>query len=234
MMKTESNYQDFLKTIAIITMVIDHLGLYFFPEYEIMRVIGRISMPIFCFFAGYNFHKKPKIKILVVGVLLHIFTTILFKQFTTTNILIPIFLGQCYLYCFQNSLNNFFYKGYCHVVFLGTLWFCTWFLVDYGTIGLAIMLLGYIAKHDLGNLRLALAISMILTVLHTIAVFPLSYIYVLIVVIFGILQYIFMVARNFEQKIAINLRIISHNALYIYAIHLAILQFLFFKFYLQN
>ncbi|WP_341748400.1 TraX family protein [Candidatus Tisiphia endosymbiont of Dascillus cervinus] len=233
-MKTESNYQDFLKTIAIITMMIDHLGLYFFPEYEIMRVIGRISMPIFCFFVGYNFHKKPKIKILVVGVLLHIFTTILFKQFTTTNILIPIFLGQCYLYCFQNSLNNFFYKGYSHVVFLGTLWFCTWFLVDYGTIGLAIMLLGYIAKHDLGNLRLALAISMILTVLHTIAVFPLSYIYVLIVVIFGVLQYIFMVARNFEQKITINLRIISHNALYIYAIHLAILQFLFFKFYLQN
>ncbi|WP_341758706.1 hypothetical protein [Candidatus Tisiphia endosymbiont of Ditula angustiorana] len=120
------------------------------------------------------------------------------------------------------------------VSLLGTLWFCTWFLVDYGTIGLAIMLLGYIAKHDLGNLRLALAISMILTVLHTIAVFSLSYIYVLIVVIFGVLQYIFMVARNFEQKIAINLRIISNNALYIYAIHLAILQFLFFKFYLQN
>lgn len=77
MMKTESNYQDFLKTIAIITMVIDHLGLYFFPEYEIMRVIGRVSMPIFCFFVGYNFHKKPKIKILVVGVVLHIFTTII-------------------------------------------------------------------------------------------------------------------------------------------------------------
>lgn len=96
------------------------------------------------------------------------------------------------------------------------------------------MLLGYIAKHDLGNLRIAVAISIILTVLHTIAVFPLSHIYVLIVVIFGVLQYIFMVARNFEQKIAINLRIISHNALYIYAIHLAILQFLFFKFYLQN
>ncbi|OZG32185.1 TraX protein [Rickettsia endosymbiont of Culicoides newsteadi] len=233
-MKTESNYQDFLKTIAMITMVIDHLGLYFFPEYEIMRVIGRTTMPIFCFFAGYNFHTKPKIRILVVGVLLYIFTTILFREFTVTNILIPIFLGQCYLYYFRNSLNNFFYKGYCHVVFLGSLWFCSWFLIDYGTLSMAIMLLGYIAKHDLGNLRLTIAISIILSIMHTISIFQFSYIYVFIVIIFGVLGYIFMVARNFEQKIAVNLRIISHNALYIYAIHLTILQFLFFKLYLYN
>ncbi|WP_425363329.1 TraX family protein [Candidatus Tisiphia endosymbiont of Hybos culiciformis] len=234
MTKTESNYQDFLKTIAMITMVIDHLGLYFFPEYEIMRIIGRTAMPIFCFFAGYNFHTKPKIRILVVGVLLDILTIILFKEFVTTNILIPIFLGQCYLFYFRNSLNNFFYKGYCHVVLLGTLWFCSWFLIDYGTLSMAIMLLGYIAKHDLANLRLTIAISIILSIMHTMTTFQFSSIYVFIVIIFGVLEYIFMVARNFEQKIAINLRIISHNALYIYAIHLAILQFLFFKFYLYS
>ncbi|WP_341756849.1 MULTISPECIES: TraX family protein [unclassified Candidatus Tisiphia] len=227
MTKTESNYQDFLKTIAVITMVIDHAGLVLFPEYEIMRVIGRTAMPIFCFFAGYNFHKKPSVKILVVGVLLYVVTIIFFKEFIETNILISIFLGQCYIYYFHNSLNNFFYKGYCHVVFLGTFWSCSWFLIDYGTISIAIMLLGYIAKHDLNNFRLTIAISMILSVMHSIAVFQFSYIYVFIVIIFGVLEYIFMVARNFEQKVAINLRFISRNTLYIYAIHPAILYLLF-------
>lgn len=38
-----------LKWIAVITMLIDHIGLVFFPEYEILRLIGRISFPIFAF-----------------------------------------------------------------------------------------------------------------------------------------------------------------------------------------
>lgn len=38
-----------LKWIAVITMLIDHIGLVFLPEYEILRWIGRISFPIFAF-----------------------------------------------------------------------------------------------------------------------------------------------------------------------------------------
>ena len=38
-----------LKIIALITMLIDHIGLVFFPGIEIFRIIGRISFPIFAF-----------------------------------------------------------------------------------------------------------------------------------------------------------------------------------------
>lgn len=38
-----------LKIIAIITMIIDHVGLLLFPQYAILRIIGRVSFPIFCF-----------------------------------------------------------------------------------------------------------------------------------------------------------------------------------------
>ncbi|MCR4611463.1 MAG: conjugal transfer protein TraX [Lachnospiraceae bacterium] len=38
-----------LKWIAVITMIIDHVGHVFFPEYEILRWIGRISFPLFAF-----------------------------------------------------------------------------------------------------------------------------------------------------------------------------------------
>ena len=38
-----------LKFIACITMLIDHAGLLLFPQYDILRIIGRISFPLFAF-----------------------------------------------------------------------------------------------------------------------------------------------------------------------------------------
>ena len=38
-----------LKMIAIITMAIDHIGAILFPQYIILRMIGRIAFPIFAF-----------------------------------------------------------------------------------------------------------------------------------------------------------------------------------------
>ena len=38
-----------LKILAAIFMVIDHVGLMFFPSMIIFRCIGRLSMPIFAF-----------------------------------------------------------------------------------------------------------------------------------------------------------------------------------------
>ena len=36
-------------------MLIDHVGLMFFPQYQIFRMIGRISFPIFCFLLAEGF-----------------------------------------------------------------------------------------------------------------------------------------------------------------------------------
>ena len=38
-----------LKLIAIVTMLIDHMGAIFFPQYRVMRVIGRIAFPIYAY-----------------------------------------------------------------------------------------------------------------------------------------------------------------------------------------
>jgi len=45
-----SSYE--LKLIAVITMLIDHIGFFFFPQYGILRVVGRLSFPIFAWFIG--------------------------------------------------------------------------------------------------------------------------------------------------------------------------------------
>ena len=44
---------DLLKTFAVLTMIIDHIGLYFFPDEMWWRTIGRLSFPVWLFLIGY-------------------------------------------------------------------------------------------------------------------------------------------------------------------------------------
>ena len=54
-----------LKLIALITMTIDHVGAYLLPQYRILRIIGRISMPIYAFLIAEGCHyTKNKFKYL--------------------------------------------------------------------------------------------------------------------------------------------------------------------------
>ena len=52
-----------LKIIACFTMLIDHIGIVFFPTNSIFRIIGRIAMPIFAFQVGIGYkYTKSKLK----------------------------------------------------------------------------------------------------------------------------------------------------------------------------
>lgn len=44
---------DLLKTFAVVIMIIDHIGFYFFPDHLWFRAIGRIGFPIWFFLVGY-------------------------------------------------------------------------------------------------------------------------------------------------------------------------------------
>lgn len=48
-----------LKWLAMLTMMIDHTGAVLFPQYRILRIIGRMAFPIYCFLLvqGY-FHTR--------------------------------------------------------------------------------------------------------------------------------------------------------------------------------
>jgi hypothetical protein len=44
---------DFLKVFALVFMILDHIGAFFLPEYDWLRVVGRWSAPIWMFLVGY-------------------------------------------------------------------------------------------------------------------------------------------------------------------------------------
>jgi hypothetical protein len=53
---TQANSHDWFKAIAIILMVIDHIGVYFFPDEYWWRFVGRFSFPLFFFLIGYTYN----------------------------------------------------------------------------------------------------------------------------------------------------------------------------------
>ncbi len=50
-----------IKIIAILTMIIDHLGMFFFPDIFFLRIIGRLSFPLFAWLiANGAYHTKNR------------------------------------------------------------------------------------------------------------------------------------------------------------------------------
>lgn len=226
-MNKRANYQDLLKLIAIIAMTIDHLGLYVYQDLYILRMIGRIVMPIFCFFVGYNFKSNPNSKILAFGLLLYASQLLTFLQFQQANMLITIYLGQCYLYIFHNALKKFA-TGYYHVIILGALLPLTASLSEYGSIAIAIIILGYITKHEKKKRQSSIVITSALSLLFTIANFEPVGIYLGITLLLTLTQYIIMSCCDFDKAIRLDLRMLTRNSLFFY-----FTQIMMFQYFLQ-
>ena len=146
--KAKDNYQDILKLIALCCMVIDHLGLYLFPGELWMRFIGRIAMPLFCLFAGYNFKGQIRYSLLVYGGVLYAFSYyFIFHLFIEANILISIFLGQVFLKLCMKCFNKPWF-GFLAAAALGALAVVTDKIFDYGTLSIACMVFGYMIKQN--------------------------------------------------------------------------------------
>lgn len=101
-----------LKIVAIITMTIDHAGFLFFNNNFILRILGRIAMPIFAFQIGIGFkntHSKEKY-------ILRMFLTALISE-------IPFML--------MITSGNYIYASH-NICFTFTLALATLYLIELG------------------------------------------------------------------------------------------------------
>lgn len=95
-----------LKIIAIVAMVVDHVGYIIFPNIEILRVIGRITFPIMAFFIAEGFHyTRDIIKYAKRLLIFAVFTTIpFFLAFGWPfNVLFTMLGGLMALYVAKNQ-----------------------------------------------------------------------------------------------------------------------------------
>ena len=97
-----------LKIIAILAMTADHIGATFFPLGAtyfpfnvILRTIGRLTMPIMCFFIGEGYkktrdRKKYAFRLLVFALISEIPFRMLFQS--NFNVMFTLFIGFCGLW----------------------------------------------------------------------------------------------------------------------------------------
>ena len=104
-----------LKIIAIIAMTFDHIGAEFLPfglgygPYDVIfRIIGRLTMPIMCFFIGEGFRKtsnkeKYAIRLAAFAIVSEIPYRLFFDD--EMNVMFTLLIGFCALWA-SDRLNN--------------------------------------------------------------------------------------------------------------------------------
>ncbi|AVP87635.1 hypothetical protein phytr_6940 [Candidatus Phycorickettsia trachydisci] len=217
----QPNNQDLIKFIAIVCMIIDHVGFFFLIHDPVLRAIGRVCLPIFAFFAGYNF-KTIHYDILVYGLIITLFRYA-FQSALQSNILITFFIGQVlFTYAKPKILDIFFVVSiligiacnYCH-------------FVEYSTFTLSFMICGLWAKGQ-EPFKMALFISFLTFIIFTQIVFRFSPIYLLLVSLLQIGSYYSFSYVNFTTPRNCKLLFASRYLLEIYFWHFIIFLLIWF------
>lgn len=98
-----------LKLIACVTMLIDHTGALFFPQLTVLRIVGRLAMPIYCFLiaegAVYT-HDRTKYlgRMVLFALLSELPFNLMFGSLFTTehqSVMVTLTVGLTCIFCVQ-------------------------------------------------------------------------------------------------------------------------------------
>lgn len=141
-----------LKIIGIAAMVCDHVGVVFFPEFTILRIIGRISFPVFAFLLveGY-FHTRSIPRYMGRLFLMALISEIPYDlamygrvvDLRRQNVFFTLFLGILMLYLFETRTNGITKVISLILVLLAS----EALLCDYNSSGL-LMILGFYVYYE--------------------------------------------------------------------------------------
>lgn len=142
-----------LKVLAAILMTIDHIGVMIFTQSEILRIIGRLSMPIFAYMisegAHYTKNRKKYLSVLIV----------MSAIIQITYYLVERSLDQCILVTFSLSIMLIYIIDRKNIIlsllFLTACFYLTQVVnIDYGFFGIVLPLLIYLGENKTQKLIL--------------------------------------------------------------------------------
>ena len=151
------NSYDLLKSIAVITMTIDHIGLFFYPDIVSFRVIGRFAYVLFAFCIGYNQKYRFDTSLFGLAILMLCCQLIIapeeIKLFKTlqVSILFSIIIVRIFMHFIVPRLDAT--NLYLWLVGLILLDLPTYLLFQYGTSGVIMAVCGYLCATDKDNKR---------------------------------------------------------------------------------
>jgi TraX protein len=149
-----------IKVIAIVAMIIDHMGLFFFPQVFIFRIIGRLAFPLFAWLianGAYHTHNIGKYLLrlylfALVSQIPYLFANRLIDpHFSGLNVFCTLFFGLLAITFIQRT-SNWTYWFLITVVF-GAM--AQLLQADYGGFGVAAIVLFYVFYANFKKLVIA-------------------------------------------------------------------------------
>jgi len=102
--------RELLKWIAIITMTVDHVGVMLYPEFTVLRFIGRFSFPLFAYLLILGIENTRNIRyyftrLFVFALISQVpfFLAIGYGPFDSLNIFFTLSSGLLFVYFFKKS-----------------------------------------------------------------------------------------------------------------------------------
>lgn len=138
---------DIIKTIAVIVMVIDHIGMYFFPDISWFRAMGRIGMPVWFFMVGYARGRDLPNRLLIGALILAVADIVLFNRVFPMNALVTIIILRFVIDYVMEFVLRSRYLFVLSSILLALFYVATNFVVEYGTLALIFACLGYLTRH---------------------------------------------------------------------------------------
>lgn len=137
---------DLLKTFAVVMMIVDHIGCYFFLEYDWFRVFGRLCVPVWFFLIGYAKTREIP-KEFVIGAFLLVAVGVLSGQpVFPVNVLFTLMLSRLLIDHVMSFALRSKAKLWGMFGVLVLLIFPSYLITDYGVHGLILAMFGYLVR----------------------------------------------------------------------------------------
>jgi uncharacterized membrane protein len=140
---------DMVKGLALLLMVVDHVGYYFFPDILWWRAVGRLSAPLWLFLIGFARSRDIPPRLLLSAAALVVASFVFGGAVLPVNILIPIMLIRLTIDPIAGWILRDNEKMLFGVMVMLFLLLPTYFLFDYGSLGFMIALYGYMMRAHL-------------------------------------------------------------------------------------
>ncbi|MCK8060361.1 MULTISPECIES: TraX family protein [unclassified Fusibacter] len=160
-----------LKLIAILSMLLDHIGAVLFPEVMLFRIVGRIAFPIFCFLIieGY-YHtgdlKKYMVRLGVFALIAEVPFDLAFEgrilELGYQNIFFTLTLGLVGIYLYDKKAKS---KAGGMLIMIIMMVLASMLRTDYGAYGIAFIFIMFMTRNDFKKMFQILGVISLLMVL---------------------------------------------------------------------
>ncbi len=137
---------DVLKAVAVLLMIVDHVGMHFFPEHHVLRLIGRMCVPMWFFLVGYASSRDLSPTLWIGGLILVLANGVIGVALLPLNILFSIIFVRLVLDRTMQAMLKSRYDCFMGAVALAMFYFPLTYVFEYSTAGIALAMVGYLAR----------------------------------------------------------------------------------------